>query len=138
VNKITTLVVTHYENFDMPTVHYSDPLFDELYSKIPEDSRRMSSYSFAIAARIDEILARKGWNKTDFANAMGKTNAEISKWMSGQHNFTIATIAKIEVALGEDILSVKHYRKPVSGYNALPERRKRLLNDKAAKYGKNK
>ena len=39
----------------------------------------MSSYSFAIAARIDEILARKGWNKTDFANAMGKTNAEISK-----------------------------------------------------------
>ena len=99
MNKITTMVVTHYENFDMPTVHYSDPLFDELYSKIPEDSRRMSSYSFAIAARIDEILARKGWNKTDFANAMGKTNAEISKWMSGQHNFTIATIAKIEVRL---------------------------------------
>jgi transcriptional regulator with XRE-family HTH domain len=94
----------------------------------------MSSYSFAIAARIDEILARKGWNKTDFANAMGKTNAEISKWMSGQHNFTIATIAKIEVALGEDILSVKHYRKTVSGYNALPESRKRLLSEKAAKY----
>ena len=122
----------------MPTVHYSDPLFDELYSRIPEDSRRMSSYSFAIAARIDKILARKGWNKTDFANAMGKTNAEISKWMSGQHNFTIATIAKIEVALGEDILSVKHYRKPVSGYNALPESRKRMLSDKPAKYRKNK
>jgi transcriptional regulator with XRE-family HTH domain len=98
----------------------------------------MSSYSFAIAARIDEVLARKGWNKTDFANAMGKTNAEISKWMSGQHNFTIATIAKIEVALGEDILSVKHYRKPVSGYNALPESRKRLLSEKAAKYRKTK
>ena len=122
----------------MPTTYYTDPILDEAYSKIPEDSRRMSSYSFAIVARIDEILVRKGWNKTDFATAMGKTNAEISKWMSGQHNFTIATIAKIEVALGEDILSVKHYRKPVSGYNALPESRKRLLNDKAAKYGKNK
>ena len=46
LNKITTLVVTHYENFDMPTVHYSDPIFDELYSRIPEDSRRMSSQSF--------------------------------------------------------------------------------------------
>jgi hypothetical protein len=67
-----------------------------------------------------------------------ETNAEIYKWMSGQHNFTIATIAKIEVALGEDILSVKHYRKPVSGYNALPESRKRLLSEKPAKYGKNK
>ena len=122
----------------MPTTHYSDPLFDELYSRIPEDNRRMSSYSFAIAARIGEILDRKGWNKTDFAKAMGKTNAEISKWMSGQHNFTISTIAKIEVALGEDILSVKKYRKPVSGYNALPESRKRLLSEGKASYGKNK
>ena len=122
----------------MPTTYYTDPILDEAYSKIPEDSRRMSSYSFAIVARIDEILVRKGWNKTDFATAMGKTNAEISKWMSGQHNFTIATIAKIEVALGEDILSVKHYRKPVSGYNALPESRKRLLSEKAAKYRKEK
>ena len=122
----------------MPTVHYSDPLFDELYSKIPEDSRRMSSYSFAIAARIDEVLARKGWNKTDFANAMGKTNAEISKWMSGQHNFTIATIAKIEIALGEDIISVKHYRKPVSGYNALTASQRQLMSEKNATYGKKK
>ena len=92
----------------MRTVYYSGPLFDELYSIIPEDSRRMSSYTFAIAARITEILERKGWNKTDFAKAMSKTNAEISKWMSGQHNLTLSTIAKIEVTLGEDILSVKN------------------------------
>jgi hypothetical protein len=65
---------------------------------------------------------------------MSKRESEISKWLGGGHNFTIATIAKIEVALGEDILSVKHYRKPVSGYNALPESRKRLLSEKAAKY----
>mgnify|MGYP003316511013 CR=1 FL=1 len=55
----------------MATVYYSDPLFDEAYSKIPEDSRRMSAHSFAIAAHISEILERKGWSKTDFANAMG-------------------------------------------------------------------
>ena len=122
----------------MPTTHDSDPLFDELYSRIPEDNRRMSSYSFAIAARIGEILDRKGWNKTDFAKAMEKTNAEISKWMSGQHNFTISTISKIEVALGEDILSVKKYRKPVDGYHALPDSRKRLLSEGKASYGKNK
>ena len=120
----------------MPTTYYTDPILDEAYSKIPEDSRRMSSYSFAIVARIDEILVRKGWNKTDFATAMGKTNAEISKWMSGQHNFTIATIAKIEAALEEDILSVKRYRKPVSGYAVLPADRRQLLSDKRGKYGK--
>lgn len=122
----------------MATIHYSDPIFDEIYSKVPENSKRMSSYSFAIAARIDEILKRKGWNKTDFALAMGKTNAEISKWMSGQHNFTIATIAKIETTLGDDILSVKRYRKAVSGYNSLPASHRRLLSDNKSNYGKKK
>ena len=123
----------------MATTYYSDPTFDELYAKVPEDSKRMSSYSFAIAARIDAILARKGWNKTDFANAMGKTNAEISKWMSGQHNFTISTIAKIEAALEEDIISIKKYRKAVSGYNSLPAEKRRYLSDAQSKYGnKNK
>ena len=122
----------------MATVYYSDPLFDELYAKIPEEDKRMSSHSYAIAAHINEILTRKGWNKTDFAHAMGKTNAEISKWMSGQHNFTISTIAKIESILGEDIISVKKYRRPVSGYNSMPIEKRRYLSEGKTKYGKKK
>ena len=121
----------------MATVRYSDPLFEELYSRIPEESKRMSSHSFAIAAHINDILARKGWNKTEFAKAMGKKNAEISKWLSGEHNFTIATIAKIECVLGEDIISIKKYRKPVRGYNRLQESQRRILSEMGeAKYGK--
>jgi len=123
----------------MARVYYSDPLFNELYSKIPEESRRMSAHSFAIAAHISEILDRKGWSKTDFAAAMGKKNAEISKWMSGQHNFTIATIAKIEAVLGEDIISVKKYRKPVSGYSQMSGAKKRLFSEKERpEYGSKK
>lgn len=120
----------------MATVNYSDPLFEELYSEIPQESRRMSTHSFAIASRIVEILERKGWSKTDFAEAMKKKNPEISKWLSGQHNFTIATIAKIEAALGEDILSVKRYRKPVTGYNQMPESKRRYLSDTKSSFGK--
>ena len=121
----------------MATVFYSDPLFNEVYSKIPEESRRMSAHSFAIAAHISEILERKGWSKTDLATALGKKNAEISKWMSGQHNFTIATIAKIEAVLGEDIISVKKYRKPVTGYTQMPESKRRYLSEKKRPgYGK--
>ena len=122
----------------MATVNYSDPLFEELYSVIPEESRRISTHSFTIAARIIEILERKGWSKTDLAKATGKKNPEISKWLSGQHNFTIATIARIEAALGEDILSVKRYRKPVSGYNQMPESKRRYLSEAGSGYGKKK
>lgn len=118
----------------MATVYYSDPMFDELYSRIPEESRRISSHSFAIAAHINEILERKGWSKTDFAVAMGKKNAEISKWMSGQHNFTIATIAKIESVLGEDIIVVKKYRKPIAKYDQMPESKRQFVSDVKTKY----
>ena len=116
----------------------SDPLFDQLVARIPEETSRHHDMLVEIGARIEEILRRKGWTQSDLAKAMSKRESEISKWLGGGHNFTIATIAKIEVALGEDILSVKHYRKPVSGYKVLPESRKRMLSDKPAKYGKNK
>lgn len=39
---------------------------------------------------------------------LGKTEAEISKWMRGTHNFTIDTLISIENALGEPILEVCH------------------------------
>lgn len=124
----------------MATVYYSDPLFDELYSKIPEDSRRSGSLSFAIAARILEILERKGWSQTEFAKAIGKKDAEISRWLSGGHNFTIATIARIETVLGEDILSVKKYRsKTTTGYAQMsPEKRIWLSEKERPKYGRKK
>ena len=37
---------------------------------------------------------------------LGKSEAEISKWMRGTHNFTLDTIMNIEDVLGERILVV--------------------------------
>ena len=91
-----------------------------------------------IPYRIIEILNRKGWNQSDLAKTMGKKEAEISKWLSGAHNFTIATIAKIETALGEDIITIKKYRKPVEGYGSLPEGRRRWLCERKESYGSKK
>ena len=105
------------------TIYYADPdpLFDDLLSKVPKETSRHHDLLTGIGARIEEVLKRKGWSQADFAKAMGKKESEISKWLGGGYNFTIATIAKIEAALGEDILSVKRYRKPVTGYNQMPE-----------------
>ena len=89
--------------------------------------------------KIEAIRKEQGIRQEEFAKAMGKRDSEISKWLGGGHNFTIATITKIEAVLGEDIISVKKYRKPVSGYAMMPEERRRLLNDEARpKYGKRK
>lgn len=59
-----------------------------------------------IANRIYDILEERGLSQRDFARMMGKTEAEVSRWLSGTHNFTMATIAAINVALNENVLVV--------------------------------
>ena len=128
---------------DWSKYKYVNPLFKQMLEEIPVEERRESDLSAGIACRIGDILERKGWSQADFARAAGKKEAEISKWMSGQHNFTIRTIAYIETVLGEGILSVRQYRtsKPniqetASDTMSLPIRKKNyssyapgLLND---------
>lgn len=109
--------------------NYIDPLFLQEYLKIPKEDRRKSDISFDISCRILNILERKGWSKTDLAKAMGKKESEISKWISGQHNFTIQTIAKIETILGEDIISVKKYRTSATVYKCALAGKRNWLNE---------
>lgn len=44
---------------------------------------------------------------------MGKSDAEISKWMRGTHNFTINTIKSIENVLKEPIIEVISKKEPI-------------------------
>ena len=39
---------------------------------------------------------------------LGKSEAEISKWMRGTHNFTIDTVVSIEEVLQAPVLQVYH------------------------------
>jgi len=112
---------------------YINPLLEEALSHVPAERRREGEISFGVARRINEVLQTKGWSKTDLAQKTGKDNATISRWMSGQHNFTIRTIAMIENVLGSKILDVKptyNQRKPaVAKYNT-SIRSALYLNDK--------
>ena len=95
----------------MSTVKYIDPLFQEILNQFPKEKRRESELSYGIAARIHELLIKKGWNQADLARATGKRGTVVSRWMSGTHNFTIQTLAEIESAMGENLLFVKHSRR---------------------------
>lgn len=121
----------------MTRTYYKDPVLDDILSNTPKGIQKEVDMFYAIAVRINDILKRKGWNQANLAKAMGKKEAEVSKWLSGNHNFTISTLARIETVLGEDIISVKKYRKPVSGYGQMPTAGRRWLSDNTAeKYRK--
>ncbi len=81
-------------------------IMDEIRETISPEMKMQMELSVAIANRIYEILEEKGLSQKDFARLMGKTETEISRWLSGTHNLTLATLCKISVALGENLLEV--------------------------------
>ncbi|MDD6003271.1 MAG: helix-turn-helix transcriptional regulator [Bacteroidales bacterium] len=85
----------------------TNPILEEIRKTITPEIKLRMEMSVAIANRIYDILHEKGLSQKDFARMMGKTETEVSRWLSGTHNMTMATICKISAVLGEDIICVK-------------------------------
>ena len=92
----------------------TNKIMDEIRGTIPPALKMQMELSVAIANRIYDILEEKDMSQKEFARLMGKTETEVSRWLSGTHNLTLATLCKISVALGEDIIIVSdRQRKPI-------------------------
>ena len=61
----------------------------------------------AIAAeQIKKALEDRRLSNKQFAELMGRNPSEVSKWLSGKHNFTIALLQEISEVLKSDITGV--------------------------------
>jgi len=85
---------------------------EERRKKISNDVDIFIKQSFDIVDRIHEILVKQGKERKDLARLLGKSESEISKWMTGTHNFTINTLAKIQDVLGEPVIQVAKEKQP--------------------------
>ena len=81
-------------------------LFRQIVDETPEDLKKQLSYSDAIAIKLDGMLKQRGMSQRDLAKNTGKTEAEVSRWLGGTHNFTLRTLSKISIVLGEDVIVV--------------------------------
>ena len=61
---------------------------------------------FGLSNRINDLMTERGLSKLEFANALGKRPSEVTKWLSGQHNFTIRTISMLSAFFGESLIHV--------------------------------
>ena len=78
----------------------------EMLGPIPEEIRKETELSFEISDRIYALMNERGLSKKQFADALGRRPSEITKWLSGQHNFTIATLAMLSTFFGQPIISI--------------------------------
>ena len=89
----------------------TNKLMDEIRQTMTPEMKRQMELSVQIANRIYEIMEEKGLSQKNLASLLGKTETEVSRWLSGTHNMTVATIAKISTALNADIIRVTRSRR---------------------------
>jgi len=78
----------------------------KIQEETPEEVRIFVRQYTDIVLRINQILEEKGYTQKDLAERMNKKPSEINKWLKGNHNLTLKTLAKLEAELGEPIISV--------------------------------
>ncbi len=68
------------------------------------DIERFVDINLDISEQVMQYLDSKNWTQKDLAAKLDKSEAEISKWLSGMHNLTLKSISKMEAVLGEHII----------------------------------
>ncbi|MCM1331057.1 MAG: helix-turn-helix transcriptional regulator [Bacteroides sp.] len=79
---------------------------EEIFNEIPMAKREETRLSFAISNRLCALMKERGLNRKQLAEAVGKRPNEVTRWLSGEHNFTIATIAMLSTFFGKPIVTV--------------------------------
>jgi ribosome-binding protein aMBF1 (putative translation factor) len=87
--------------------NYTSKIISEFLAEIPQKEQEKTDKRMRLAARIDIGIKAKGWKKSDMAKALNKRPSEISKWLSGTHNFNSDTLFDIEQVLDIRLISLQ-------------------------------
>ncbi|GEM_PF-1557935 len=69
-----------------------------------EADKRFVDKSMQLSGLLCEAMQRQGLTQRELASRLGKQESEVSRWLSGTHNFTLKTITRLEAVLGEDLV----------------------------------
>ncbi|MDE5874036.1 MAG: helix-turn-helix transcriptional regulator [Muribaculaceae bacterium] len=81
--------------------------YNQIVASIPESIHKEVDMEMAVSNRIYKLMNEKGLSKAEFARSIGKRPCEITKWLSGQHNFTLSTLAMLSSFFGKPIITVR-------------------------------
>ncbi|MBA4411562.1 MAG: hypothetical protein C0397_19350 [Odoribacter sp.] len=86
---------------------YSSAILDEIFAEITPEEAEKTTKRMLLAARIDDGIKAKGWKKKHLAEALQKHPSEVTKWLSGTHNFNSDTLFDIERVLNIGLVTLK-------------------------------
>ena len=85
----------------MPSQH---SILDDLLANEPQDVEVFVQLIGDLAEQVKAGMTAQGLTRRALAQRLGKSESEITKWLSGLHNLTLQSVAKLSVALQQDLL----------------------------------
>lgn len=89
---------------------------ENLLDEISPEQQARTDNRMMLAASIADAMEAKGWNNTQLMEALGKKNpSEITRWLSGTHNFTVDTLTDLGRVLDRNFFNLttdKEYQIP--------------------------
>ncbi|GGI58485.1 helix-turn-helix domain-containing protein [Winogradskyella haliclonae] len=83
-------------------------ILQEVLNEIPKETKIFVRLYTDIVTRINQLLEMKGLSQKDLAEKLDKRPSEVNKWLKGEHNLTLRSIAKMQSALESDIINVPY------------------------------
>ncbi len=84
---------------------YQSKILKDILNQISEEEQYITDRKMLVAAKISRALERKGIQKKQFADMLGVQPSVVTRWLSGTHNFTVETLAKIEYLLNINLIN---------------------------------
>jgi ribosome-binding protein aMBF1 (putative translation factor) len=83
---------------------YDSPILRRVQERIPVEVSEQNDRRMGLAVKIADTLRSRGITNQEFAFMMGKKPSEVTRWLSGTHNFTTETLWQMERVLKIQLL----------------------------------
>lgn len=94
-------------------------ILDELLADVPEDVNVFVHLISDLAEQVKADMLTQGLTRRALAQRLGKSESEITKWLSGLHNLTLNSVAKLSAALQMDLLVTRDRAQGYFGRQAI-------------------
>lgn len=94
----------------------SSPLIKKLMAETTDLQKQQVEDRIQLAMDLDILVKQKFDSYTAFAAHLGRSASEVSRWLSGTHNLTTATLSEIAYGLGLSLKEMLNTAKEKTSY----------------------
>jgi len=77
---------------------------EQIFKDVPKEYDRYIDLLYSFVDQVNEILVSKSMTQRDLARQLNMPDSQLSRILAGNENITLKTIARLESALGEDVV----------------------------------